>query len=113
MFRKKSMNISSALSDARIGGVGINGIGEDCEEKFFEFVGLHLDEYLTWDYHLSKLNKKLSSSYFALNKKYTAFKNKKNFLQNFNTLFKSHMEFGITSWGASKNKKSRILKIFF
>ena len=49
MFRKKSMNISSTLPDARIGGVGINGIGEDCEEKFFEFVGLHLDEYLTWD----------------------------------------------------------------
>ena len=50
------------------------------KKSFFEFVGLH-DEYLTWDYHLSKLNKKLSSSYFALNKKYTAFKNKKNYLQ--------------------------------
>ena len=58
-----------------IGGLGINKIGEDCEEKFLKFVGLHLDEYLTWDYHLSKPNKKLSISYF------TTFKNKKNYLQ--------------------------------
>ena len=35
MLRKKSMNISSTLPDVRIGGVGINRIGEDCEEKFF------------------------------------------------------------------------------
>ena len=47
MFRKKSINISATLPDVRIGGVGINRIGEDCEEKFFQFVGLHLDEYLT------------------------------------------------------------------
>ena len=69
------MNISATLPDVRIGGVGINRIGEDCEEKLFKFVGLNLDEYLTWDYHLSKLNKKLSISYFA------TFKNKKNYLQ--------------------------------
>ena len=61
------MNISSNLPDVRIGGVGINRIGEDCKEKFFKFVGLHLDEHLSWDYPHSKLNKKLSSSYFALN----------------------------------------------
>ena len=52
MFRKKSMTISSALPQVRIGGEGINIIGEDCEDKFFEFVGLHLDEHLSWDYHL-------------------------------------------------------------
>ena len=52
MFRKKSMTISSNLPDVRIGGEGINIIGEDCEDKFFEFVGLHLDEHLSWDYHL-------------------------------------------------------------
>jgi len=60
------MNISSTLPDVRIGGVWINRIREDCEEKFFKFVGLHLDEHLSWDYHLIELNKKLSSSYFAL-----------------------------------------------
>ena len=59
----------------------------------------------------SKLNKKLSSSYFALNsvKNILPLKIRKTI---YNTLFKSHMEFGITCWGASKNKKSRILKIF-
>ena len=36
MFRKKRMNISSNLADVRIGGVGINRIGEDCKEKFFK-----------------------------------------------------------------------------
>ena len=30
-------------------------------------VELHLDEHLSWDYHLSKLNKNLSSSCFAPN----------------------------------------------
>ncbi len=73
------------------------------KKSFFEFVGLH-DEYLTWDYHLSKLNKKLSSSYFALNsvKNILPLKIRKTI---YNTLFKSHMEFGIKWWGASKNKK--------
>jgi len=95
------MNISATLPDVRIGGVGINRSGEDCEEKFFKFVGLHLDEHLSWDYHLSKLNKKFSSSYFAL---YTVenilpLKIRKTI---YNTLFKNYMEFGITCWGASK-----------
>ena len=35
MFRKKSMKISPTLPDVRIGGVGINRIEEDYEEKFF------------------------------------------------------------------------------
>ena len=60
------MNISATLPDVRIGGVGINRIGEDCEEKFFKFVGLHLDKYLSLDYHHSKLNKKLSSYHTLL-----------------------------------------------
>jgi len=36
MFRKKSMTISSTLPDVRIDGEGINIIGEDCEDKFFQ-----------------------------------------------------------------------------
>ena len=28
------MNISATFPDVRIGGVGINRIGEDCEERF-------------------------------------------------------------------------------
>ena len=62
------------------------------KKSFFEFVGLH-DEYLTWDYHLSKLNKKLSSSYFALNKNILPLKIRK-------TIYKISLHFLKVTWNS-------------
>ena len=67
MFRKKTMKLDPSLPDIMIGGAKIDRIGEDYREQYFKFVGIHLDEFLSWDYHVNHVCKKLSIANFALN----------------------------------------------
>jgi len=69
-------------------------------EKSIKFLGLHLDEHLTWKMHITKLKSKLSSALFVLNKI-------KNILSCkalktvYYALFHSHLMYGIQAWGSA------------
>jgi hypothetical protein len=41
-------------------------IGKNCDEKAAKFLGILIDENLTWKYHLSHINKKVSRALFSL-----------------------------------------------
>ena len=41
------------------GCAGRRGSGQNCKDKYFKFVSVRLDEYLTWDYHIDHVSKKL------------------------------------------------------
>ena len=86
----------------------IDRIGNSCPEKSFKFVGHHLDEHLSWDFHIKHLISKLSSANYAIGRS-------KNFLpQNirktlYNSMFGSHLNFGLLSYGCGN--KSKLKKI--
>jgi len=73
-------------------------IGKDCEEKSANFLGIHIDEHLTWKYHIAHVNTKVSRSLFFI-------KQVKNFLpsESMRTLYfalvHSHFSYGILAWG--------------
>ena len=82
----------------------VERVGKNCTSKSFKFVGIHLDEFLTWEYHIEKVRNKLASANFAISRVKTLFPYfiKKNL---YNSLFKSHLEYGLICWGGVKPSK--------
>ena len=101
LFRNK---VNFTDLNLNIGGEKIDRIGSDCKEKFFKFVGHHLDEYLTWEHQINHVHSKLAGSNYAI----ACLKNIapiKIRMTLYNSLFRSHLEFGILSWGCLSSNK--------
>ena len=80
-----------------IGGNNIDRISNSSKETAFKFVGIWIDEDLSWSTHISKVKNKISSGCYALARS-------KNLLpinarlNIYNSLIKCHIEYGITAW---------------
>ena len=101
VFRTKQMQCVQDSLVIKIGGEKIERIGNDCNIKSFKFVGVHLDEFITWEHHINSVINKVSSANFVLNqlKKFVPTKIRKSI---YNSLVKSHLEFSIITWGNAK-----------
>ena len=82
-------------------------IGNDCDEKAAKFLGLFIDEHLTWKHHIAHVNTKVSKILFLI-------KQAKNILpkDSLRTLYfalvHSHYSYGLLTWGnASKSALQR------
>ena len=104
LFREKKMQVNFENLNLKIGHEKIERIGNECKTKFFKFVGHHLDEHLTWDSQINHVSGKLASANYAIARI-------KNFLPRhvrmtlYNSLFRSHMEFGVLAWGGVRPAK--------
>jgi hypothetical protein len=102
LFRNKNQIVDFTNLKLKIESEEIERIGQGCTEESFKFVGVHLDEFLTWNYHVKHVRGKVAGAVYALSKlrnllpkhiKYTVY----------NSLFRSFIEFGITAWGRSRS----------
>ena len=50
----------------KIGSENLVRIGENYRDKYFKFVGLKLDEFITWDHQISQVSSKLANGCFIL-----------------------------------------------
>ena len=104
LFRTKTILVNFSDHSLKLNGKNIDRIGNNCEETSFKFVGHHLDEFLSWDAQINHVLSKLGSSNYAIART-------KNFLPLrirttlYNSMFKSHLEFGILAFGCSKSSK--------
>ena len=100
MFRTNRMAKIPDTFKLSIGGRDVERIGNNCNTKSFKFVGIHLDEFLTWEHHINHVINKISSSNFALNqiKKIIPMNIRKTV---YNSLVKPHLEYSIIAWGNS------------
>ena len=98
LFRPKSTKIDFSNLVLKIGDEKIERIGNGCKTSFFKFVGILLDEFLDWKSHTAHVSTKISSGNFILNtcKNFLPIHIRKNI---YNSLVRSHLEFGILSWG--------------
>ena len=111
LFRSKNMHVDFSQLNLQIGNEKIERIGDDCKDKFFKFVGIRLDEHLTWAHQINHVHSKLASGNYAIAQTKN-FLPKKIRLTIYNSLFRSHMEFGILSWGGvSASKLDKITKL--
>lgn len=65
-----------------------------------KFLGILIDENLSWKQHTEQLIKKLSTSLYGI-KRIKAISGKETALTAYHALFSSHMRFGIVAWGAA------------
>ena len=86
-------------------------IGNNCQEKSTKFLGIYIDEHLTWKEHLSQVNKKVSCALFSM-------KQVKHIIpvqclkSLYHTLVNSHLSYGILAWGnANKTSLKRTITL--
>ena len=92
------MNVDFTDLNLKIGHENVERIGSNCKNKYFKFVGHHLDEFLTWEHQINHVHGKLASGNYAIARtKFVLPQNIK--LTLYNSLFRSHLEFGILAWG--------------
>ena len=76
----------------------LHRIGKDCDEKAAKFLGILIDENLTWKNHLSHINTKVSRALFSL-KQVKHFVPKQCMKTLYYSLIHSHLSYGILAWG--------------
>ncbi len=83
-----------------INGTDLIRIGSNSEEQTTKFLGIYMDEFLSWRYHVAHINTKISRALFAI-------KQTKNILpkESLKTLYfaliQPHINYGILAWGNS------------
>ena len=109
LFRPKNKKVDFSTLNLKIGNEKIERIGNGCKETCFKFVGIRLDEFLTWDNQISHVSAKLSSANYTIarTKNVLPINIRKNL---YNSLFRSHMEYGILSWGNALPGKLKKIK---
>ena len=92
-----------------INNINIKQIGNKKDEKSTKFLGIHLDENLSWKCHIDSICKKINGSLYAINKaKFTLLSASLKTL--YYALIHSHIMYGILAWGNSTSV-SRIFKL--
>ena len=110
LFRKHTDKVDFTNFDLTIDSVNIERIGTSCKEQSFKFVGVHIDEYIDWNFHINYVRSKLVSANFALSKVKYIFPEKVK-LSIYNSLFKSYVEYCLIAWGNVKPSKLKPLEI--
>lgn len=102
LFRRSNMYADFPNLSLSIDNCPIERIGIGCNESSFKFVGVKIDEFLSWKDHITCLKSKLSSVTFALSKVKNLLPEKTKCLI-YNSLFKSHLDYCNIAWGKSNN----------
>ena len=51
-----------------LNGHPVDRIGNNQKEKSFKFLGIHIDETLTWKHHIEKASSKISRANYMISK---------------------------------------------
>ena len=98
VFRPKSKKCDFSDKVVAINGTILNQIGTTFNDQTTKFLGIYMDEHLTWKHHLDHINIKISRALFIINRV-------KNFLpvESLRTLYFAlihpFLSYGITIWG--------------
>ena len=89
-----------------INGTNLSRIGTNFEEHTTKFLGIYMDETLSWKHHISYINTKISRTIFAL-KQVKKILPKESLKTLYFALIQPHINYGILAWG---NSSKSILK---
>jgi hypothetical protein len=101
LFKDKNAHVH--LDTVQIGSSVISRVGNNCNEKYVRFLGIMIDEDLSFVGHINKLQSKLKSSLYALStcNKTVPLRIRKLI---YKSLFESHLRFASIIYGASHPK---------
>ncbi len=84
-------------------------IGHNENLKSFKFLGLNIDETLSWRYHTDSISKKLARSNYIINKVKNILP-ENSLLTLYQTLIHCHLNYGLEIWG-SCNTLNKLVKL--
>ena len=75
-------------------------VGQNCSDTALKFLGLYIDESLSWKKQIAQTNSKIASAIFAINqvKKFLPEESLKTL---YHALVHPHLSYGILAWGAA------------
>ena len=85
----------------RIREKDIQIIGNDMPEKSFKFLGIYIDENLTWKHHILHVNSKISQSLFGL-RQIKHILPRHCLINLYFTLVQPYLSYGLVVWGNAK-----------
>ena len=102
LFKPQQHNTDNGNIEIKINGINISQAGNTCDEKAIRFLGLDIDETLTWKNHITKICQKITtgSAIFIINRV-------KRFLPHtalktlYFAMIHNHIMYGIQAWGHS------------
>ena len=99
----KSKNEHVHLNNLYLGNDQISRVGKYCNEKYVRFLGIWIDDTLSFDGHIAKLKAKLNSGLYALStcNHIVPLKIRKLI---YRSLIESHLHFGAIIYGAANSK---------
>ena len=99
-----SLNANKTGLNIHIDNISLTRIGNDCEERAIKFLGMFIDEHLTWKSHISHVNAKVSRSLFVVNQAKNIFP--KSCLRTlYFSLIHPHFSYGVLAWGSASLTK--------
>lgn len=103
VIRPSYMRTDLTKLNIAINGTQLDRIGNDCPLKSCKFLGIHIDENLTWKYHINQVKKNVSGALFSLKQVKRALPS--DCLKTlYYSLIHSHFTYGIIAWGNSNLK---------
>jgi hypothetical protein len=101
LFKNKNRHVH--YTHLNIGTNPITRVGDNCNETLVRFLGIWIDENLTFQGHITKLKSKLNSGIYALStcNKTVPLRIRKCI---YSSLIESHLRFGATIYGAARPK---------
>ena len=95
-------NPKEEIPDIYLNGFKLERIHEKGTTKSFKFLGVHLDENLSWKHHITNINTKITKISFHLTRiRKRVSINHKNMI--YKGLVQPHLEYAIQVWGHSKH----------
>ena len=95
-------NPREKVPDIFLNGHQLERIHEQGTTKSFKFLGVHLDENLSWKHHINNINTKITKISFHLTRlRKRISTNHKNMI--YKGLVQPHLEYAIQVWGHSKH----------
>ena len=86
----------------------IERISNTSDNKSFKFLGIHVDENITWKHHINYICTKISRSNYIINKVKRIIP--VSCLQTlYHSIIQCHLNYGIQTWGSS-NQLNRVYK---
>jgi len=83
-----------------INNTAIERIGNNCNTKCFKFLGILVDETISWKHHIDSICKKISRANYIINKVKNIL-NKSSLLTLYHSLVQCHINYGLPVWGSS------------
>ncbi len=94
LFGPHNVNIRHNDGLIHLNGENFDQVSNSSNEKSFKFLGIHIDENLSWKYHIQKISKKISSANYIIKKVKNILPS--NSLRNlYTSLVHSHIKYGL------------------